>query len=551
MASLLGVFLVSFLLPYYTFSSPVAPVPNIWSFNEIDDANYFGWIESWSAIGDSYAAGFGVGPSPGTSKDGLCSRYGHAYPHLLNDLMDNKRGKLNFLACTGATTTEVKDQAKTLGTTSQDLLTISAGANDVGFSTVLKKCVYLTGTESGCDSALDAASSLIKNKLRANIEDLLASALPVMKEKGVVVYTLYAKFFNAVATGCNKVNWVLFDPTLRKGTNRGLKLTTRRREKMNRMVDAANQQIRTAIENSRPAFEARGISILVADWDEYVGRINGRFCEEGAPANPDDNFSLVFQRQDNTPQFIRPEELLAGNPTAFQSHTASRKTEHLGLTKRSIFPDAWTRVFHPNFLGQSIIAQITLSQIAKNRATRLGSDKKAETSTLYPGRPTCKEDLRTAISHPKYDEAVLSFCKNKQRSTSTTIDSKTLELGFSPIEGTTCYLTDCAQSMYNLYEGYPTRKFPPGPTAVDSAASLIEPVCFMKQHQFVQQPDLDAAIASYCDNDGKAFFKGDKQLGHAISNGLETHIYTEGTDISRQSITYYKYDDVCEYAPSI
>lgn len=316
---------------------------------------------------------------------------------------------------------------------------------------MLKKCVYLTGTESACDSALDAASSLIKTQLGHNIEDLLTSALPVMKDKGVVVYTLYAKFFNAVATGCNGQNWVLFDPTSRKGTNLGLKLTTQRRERMNQMVDTANQQIRTAIANSRPAFEARGISILVADWDKYVGKINGRFCEEGAPANPDDDPSLVFQRQDNTPQFVPPERLLAGKISEPHSRVTAEKAAE--LPERSFLPDDYTRVFHPNFLGHSIIAQIALSEITKNRASRLSTDRVAGSCSLYPGRPTCKEDLRTAIGYAKFDGAVLSFCKNKQKSTTTTIDSKTLELGFSQIGSSPCDLTHCQQSMYNLYVG--------------------------------------------------------------------------------------------------
>lgn len=142
------------------------------------------------------------------------------------------------------------------------------------------------------------------------------------------------------------------------------------------MVDAANQQIRTAIENSRPAFEARGIPILVADWDDYVGRISGRFCEEGAPANPDDNFSLAFQRQDNIPQFIPPEKLLAGNTTAFQSHTASRKIEDLELTKRSILPDAWTGVFHPNSLDNPSLRRSHCPRLQRTGLPGWGATKK-------------------------------------------------------------------------------------------------------------------------------------------------------------------------------
>ncbi|KAL8628772.1 hypothetical protein Q9189_005500 [Teloschistes chrysophthalmus] len=311
-----------------------------------------------------------------------------------------------------------------------------------------------------------------------------------MKDQGVVVYTLYAKFFNAVATACNGQNWVLFDPTSRKGTNRGLKLTTQRREKMNQMVGAANQQIRTAIGNSRSAFEARGIPILVADWDEYVGKIDCRFCEEGASANPDDDLSLVFQRQDNTPQFIPPERLLAGNMSEPHSRVTAKKSAE--LPERSFLPDDYTHVFHPNFLGHSIIAQIVLSEITKSRATRLSTERPTGSCTLGEGQ----------------------------------------------------FHSECGIYSFKLTD--PTPKFPPGPDSVDSAGSLVEPVCFTKQNQYIQQSDLDAAISSYCDNDGKPFFKGDKQISHAVSTGPETHIYTEGTDISKQTITYYKYDDVCK-----
>lgn len=69
--------------------------------NEFYDPYYFGWIKSWSAIRDSYAAGIGAGEGPGTSDDRSCSRYGDAYPHLLDDLMDNKKAEFKFLACTG------------------------------------------------------------------------------------------------------------------------------------------------------------------------------------------------------------------------------------------------------------------------------------------------------------------------------------------------------------------------------------------------------------------------------------------------------------------
>ncbi|KAL8770758.1 MAG: hypothetical protein Q9209_003625 [Squamulea sp. 1 TL-2023] len=492
-----------------------------------------------------------------------------------------------------ATTTEIKAQAKSIIAKSQDLLTVSAGGNDVGFSSVLKNCVYLPSSESACQAAIDAASLLIKNNLQSNIESLLDEVILAMKDNAVVVYTLYARFFNDTSTGCNDKSWVLFDPTGRNGENFGLKLTMERRQKMNEMVQAANSRIQAAISGKQKFFESRQISMVVADWDTYVGKIKGRFCEDGATPNPDDNRNLVFQRQDQTPRFIPPERLLQADVSR---RGPESDNQTWGLTTRSLLPDDITRVFHPNPLGQSIIAQLSLSRIASARATKLGSDKDAGSCILYPEPPTCKEDTQTVIIHPKFDGAVYDFCRNKSDFAVTPFDSdKSLELRFSPIAGSSCDPSDCTQSMNNLYDQclykYPhhlenrqvdnlfkaqmimvptgesliggegsfsskcgvysfkttdsTRQFPPGPDAVNSDGAIIKPVCFTSATQFVPQSDLDAAVRDYCANDGKAFFKGDKKIEHKISAGPETHIYTEGTDISEQTITYYKHDEVC------
>lgn len=97
-----------FYLQLYRFSmtsmvlaSPITTVPNVWPFNSAKDPNHFGWITSWTAIGDSYAAGIGAGSSPEGSDDTLCSRYGEAYPVLLNELMEISQDQFQFLACTG------------------------------------------------------------------------------------------------------------------------------------------------------------------------------------------------------------------------------------------------------------------------------------------------------------------------------------------------------------------------------------------------------------------------------------------------------------------
>lgn len=270
-----------------------------------------------------------------------------------------------------------------------------------------------------------------------------------MKDDAIVVYTLYAQFFNDIDPACNKQSWVLFDPTGRSGKEFGLKLTTQKRRKMNEMVLAANDRIRTAITNKQNGFESRKISIAIVDWDPYVGKIHGRFCEEGATLNPDDNLSLVFQRQDQTPIFVPGDKKIT---QIEQSKDEVNLPASDGLV-RSFLPDSFTRRFHPNTLGQSIIAQIALDQIATAKDKKLRAEEKVEACILYPQPPLCKEDDRTVITHPRFDGVVDDFCRDKADSKVTDMGvNTTLELRFSAIAGSSCSPSDCAQSMNNLYD---------------------------------------------------------------------------------------------------
>jgi lysophospholipase L1-like esterase len=128
------------------------------------------WNKAVHAVGmgDSYSAGEGVDPyDPGTDDDygnnrNQCHRSAYAYarqskPLGYVDLLPTYVGgptdtALAFIACSGATTDNVR-----LGGTAQytepgtqleqgklddrtDLVTLTLGGNDIGFSTVLKKC---------------------------------------------------------------------------------------------------------------------------------------------------------------------------------------------------------------------------------------------------------------------------------------------------------------------------------------------------------------------------------------------------------------------------
>jgi lysophospholipase L1-like esterase len=109
------------------------------------------------ALGDSYSSGVGTRTyyNDGTS----CQRSPKAY----GPLVAAARGyALNFQACSGAKTGDVN--ANQLGPLngSTNLVTITIGGNDAGFSNVIVNCAVWW---FDCDGAINNANSFIQNQL--------------------------------------------------------------------------------------------------------------------------------------------------------------------------------------------------------------------------------------------------------------------------------------------------------------------------------------------------------------------------------------------------
>jgi lysophospholipase L1-like esterase len=109
------------------------------------------------ALGDSYSSGVGTRTyyNDGTS----CQRSPDAYGPLIAAA---RSYALSFQACSGAKTTDVN--SKQLGTMSSttNLVTITIGGNDAGFSNVILNCAAYYFT---CDSSINSANSFIQNQL--------------------------------------------------------------------------------------------------------------------------------------------------------------------------------------------------------------------------------------------------------------------------------------------------------------------------------------------------------------------------------------------------
>lgn len=142
----------------------------------------------YDALGDSYAAGFGVGPYTG----GACARSQSAYAVQLDG---RARVALDdFVACSGATTLTMVSGGQ-LGAldADTDLVTVSIGGNDIGFSTPVVAC--LLGSDQQCAGALALTQAKVSGQLPALLDaayDQIHAAAP----DATVLVTGYPRLFS-------------------------------------------------------------------------------------------------------------------------------------------------------------------------------------------------------------------------------------------------------------------------------------------------------------------------------------------------------------------
>ena len=141
----------------------------------------------YDALGDSYGSGYGVPPYSAT-----CGRSDAAYAVQLDG---RKHIALDdFVACAGATTlTVVSDHQLDALDAQTDLVTISAGGNDTGWSTAVKAC--LGSGDQACKLASDAVTARITALLPGLLDRLYAQVTAAAPNAHVVV-TGYPRLFS-------------------------------------------------------------------------------------------------------------------------------------------------------------------------------------------------------------------------------------------------------------------------------------------------------------------------------------------------------------------
>lgn len=440
------------------------------------DPTDFSWVRRWAAVGDSYTAGVGSGSLYSQRKEDVkCSRYDHSYAAIINEFLGGSVQNFQYLACTGDRSGDIIQQISALQG-NLDLVMMTAGGNDLCLvsridlrarerlanhpqSSIIKKCIFLPfQSESSCQQVLDIAQSNVDNILKSNIAVLLDALNNKMNDHGVVVYNLYAQFFNADTDPCgdqSKQDWTM--PAI---IGHGLPLTKDRRAKFNTLAANANKVLKEVVDEYAAKSNIK-YKITWSDWDTWVAEgVSGRMCQpESSGRYPDPNQKdLQFFKPstyiDNTghdelKRDISPAQALAlaeaakdpyktslwldPNPNAEVLHRLDKRAPSppgcpgdggFDWTFGWGLPDRWLKYFHPNEPGHETISAFALETLVGLRSEVIG--KSNPYCSIPKDKFTCWQKTgRRAYANPdRMNENYKDFCNTQVKPPSNTVGWK-------------------------------------------------------------------------------------------------------------------------------
>jgi len=147
------------------------------------------------ALGDSYSSGTGAGGYDTSS--GSCSRSPRSYAPLW--ATSHAVAQFSFVACSGATTDDVRNNQLGALNASTTLVTITIGGNDAGFVNVVSTCIF--GGDNACQWMVDGAKWYATNVLPGKLDSTYAAIRGRAPNARVVVLG-YPRLFELTPT-CN------------------------------------------------------------------------------------------------------------------------------------------------------------------------------------------------------------------------------------------------------------------------------------------------------------------------------------------------------------
>jgi lysophospholipase L1-like esterase len=121
--------------------------------------------DRYVALGDSFSSGVGTGSYTLSSS---CRRGVYAYPYLISQQRPNTA--LDFVACSGATTSDLMANQIQAVTSTTAIVTVTIGGNDIHFADLIVQC-----TLGDCSAALDSTRTSLATVLTSRLDTVYAA----------------------------------------------------------------------------------------------------------------------------------------------------------------------------------------------------------------------------------------------------------------------------------------------------------------------------------------------------------------------------------------
>jgi hypothetical protein len=146
--------------------------------------------DRYVALGDSFSSGVGTGSYTLSSS---CRRGVYAYPYLVSQ--QRPETNLVFVACSGATTTDLMASQIQAVTETTSIVSVTIGGNDIHFSDLIVEC-----TLSDCSSELDSTRASLPDVLNSRLDTVYGAIRDQAAPDARVVVLGYPRMFTSF--GC-------------------------------------------------------------------------------------------------------------------------------------------------------------------------------------------------------------------------------------------------------------------------------------------------------------------------------------------------------------
>jgi lysophospholipase L1-like esterase len=144
--------------------------------------------DRYVALGDSFSSGVGTGSYTLSSS---CRRGVYAYPYLI--FQQRLNTALDFVACSGATTSDLMANQIQAVTPTTAIVTVTIGGNDIHFADLIVQC-----TLGDCSAALDSTRASLATTLNSRLDTVYA-AIKNQAPNATVVVVGYPRIFGTTS----------------------------------------------------------------------------------------------------------------------------------------------------------------------------------------------------------------------------------------------------------------------------------------------------------------------------------------------------------------